>query len=388
MTRKFPHKCRALLILLAFIMLMTGCTPAPGVEQPSEVTTTPVTSDTGNKGPVELDLETDVLFFGRTYLKSRVYWMNWSGSGFTFRFKGTGATAEFSSNVPDVKNLAYLKIYVDGVEMKDVVLNQGIQTVVLAEGLDPNQEHIIEVRKRTNARSSTAGLRWIDIEDGEVLPPPEPKDKVIEFLGDSLTVGYVAADGGKSATAWSTTTEDVTGTYIPQIANAFGAEYQVVAISGRGVVRNNGGDTDALFPSVYKQLDYYNNYGVEYDFANQPDVIVINLGTNDESASNTNLSESVFKNGLYQFLKEVRQYNPNAKIIYTYGLVRVTLSGAIEAVVNQLRAEGDQNIHYLQLTKCESYELNLNHTVEKAYVSRGEAIIEKIKEVTGWTTVA
>ena len=385
MKLNFLRKFGGAIIVMAAILAFTGCGPVSG-QNPQNSTTAPVT-ESGSKDPVKLDLKKDVLFFGRTYTKSRVHWFNWSGSGFTFRFKGSGVTAEFSTNAPDIKDLAYLKVYVDGVEMDDVLLKEESQTVVLAEGLDPNKEHIVEVRKRTNARSSTAGVRWIEISDGTVLEPPQPKDKLIEFLGDSLTVGYVAGEGGKTATAWSTATEDVTGTYSPQVANAFGAEYQVVAISGRGVVRNNGGDTDILFPDIYRQLDLYNNKGVEYDFATQPDVIVINLGTNDESDYNKNLSKDVFKDGLYQFLKEVRQHNPNAQIIYAYGLVRVNLSDSIEAVVNQLRSEGDAKIHYLQLAKCESYELNLNHTVEKAYVSRGEAIIEKIKEVTGWTTI-
>ena len=83
-------------------------------------------------------------------------------------------------------------------------------------------------------------------------------------------------------------------------------------------------------------------------------------------------------------MKDVRQNNPDAHIVYAYGLVRVGLSETISAVVTQLRDEGDSKLHYLQLEQCQSYELNLNHTVANAYESRGEALIEKIKEVTGW----
>ena len=91
-----------------------------------------------------------------------------------------------------------------------------------------------------------------------------------------------------------------------------------------------------------------------------------------------------FRQGLYNFLKEVRQYNPEAQILYTYGLVRIGLSEDILEVISQLRDEGDEKIHYLQLTQCEKWELNLNHTVSSAYGSRGDAIIEKIREITGW----
>ena len=366
--------------MLMAMLSFSGC----GKEaQPTEPATEPV-QETQKAVPVNFNLEKDVLYFGRTYKKSNIRWMNWSGSGFSIRFQGSSVAAEFYSNAPDLKNYAYLKVYVDGVEQKDILLKEENQIVMLAEGLDAAQEHTVEVRKRTNARSSTAGIGRLVLMDGTILEPEKPKERLIEFIGDSLTVGYMASKDGKSATAWSTTTEDVTKTYCPQIAQAFDAEYQVVAISGRGVVRNNGGDANVLFPDIYRELDTYNNPGVAYDFAQQPDVIVINLGTNDESDANKDLPAEEFRQGLYNFLKEVRQYNPEAQILYTYGLVRIGLSEDISEVVEQLRSEGDNKIHYLQLAQCEKWELNLNHTVSSAYGSRGDAIVEKIREITGW----
>lgn len=366
-------------LTLAALLCFAGCA---GGSQTPETTTQPPQTEAAE--PVNFDLEQDVLYFGRTYKKGNIQWFNWSGSGFSIRFQGTAVAAELYSNAPDTRNLAYVKVYVDGVEQKDILLKEETQIVMLAEGLDPAVAHTVQVYKRTNVRSSTAGVGRLVLMDGAILEPEQPKDRLIEFLGDSLTVGYMAAKDGKTARAWSTTTEDVTGTYCPQIAQALDAQYQVVAVSGRGIVRNNGGDQDVLFPDIYRELDAYNNPTVEYDFARQPDVIVINLGSNDESEANQDLPEETFRQGLYEFLKEVRQFNPDAQILYTYGLVRVKLSGAIEQVVQQLRDEGDEKIHYLQLAQCQAWELNLNHTVSTAYASRGEAIIEKIRSITGW----
>ena len=372
-TRKALWKA---VIFMATMFLLGGCGTT------AEETTVP--TEERNLSPVELEVETDALFFGRTYKKGSVRWFNYSGAGFSVRFQGSGLAAEIYSNEPEARDLAYLKVYVDGVEQEDIALKKDVQIVMLAENLDPNAEHTVQVRKRTNARSSSAGVSRLVLTDGKVLPPAEPKERLIEFLGDSLTVGYVAAKDGKTAGAWSTMTEDVTGTYCPQIADAFDAEYQTVAISGRGIVRNNGGNTEDLFPDIYRQLDYYNNPGTAYDFAVQPDVIVINLGSNDESKANEGLPVQEFQQGLYDFLKEVRQYNPEAQIVYAYGMVRMGLSEAIADVVDQLVAEGDGKLHYLQLEQCQKWELNLNHTVRTAYASRGDAIIEKIREITGW----
>jgi len=371
-------KKRIVCALLLVIVSLFGC----GRSQSTE-TTQPFVEEVDQK-PVKFDLQTDVLYFGRTYEKGRIHWFNWSGSGFSVRFQGSTLVAEIYSNAPETKHLAYLKVYIDGQAQSDVLLSEECQMVTLAEGLDPAQTHTVEVRKRTNVRSSTAGLGRLMLMGGEILEPEKPKERTIAFLGDSLTVGYMAAEDGKFAKGWSTTTEDVTGTYCPQIAAAFDAQYQVIAVSGRGIVRNNGGDTDMLFPQIYGQLDPFNNPDVACDFDTHPDVIVINLGTNDESEANMDLPPEEFRQGLYEFLQGLRQIHPDAQILYTYGLVRTGLSQHIQAVVEQLRNEGDEKIHYLQLSQCEKWELNLNHTVASAYVQRGEAIIEKIREITLW----
>ena len=330
------------------------------------------------------DLQEDVRYLGRTYESAGTQWFNWSASGFSVRFQGSGLKANIASNAPNATNDAYLKVYVDGVEQTDVLLDQTVQTVVLAEGLNPDEIHTVEVRKRNSPRSSTAGLLSMEVLDGKKAAPQAAKDKLIEFVGDSLTVGYSAADTDKSETAWSTATEDGTKTYSKQVADAFGAEYMVTAISGRGVVMNNGGASGYLLPDIYPELDIYNTPGVAYDFALQPDVIVINLGTND--ATNSTLDLDAFQAGVYNFIKTVRAKNPNAQIIWAYGLrtdkMTAEVDAAIQAAVSQLNTEGDSKVHYLSLDVAA--DMHLNHPTAAAYAPSGEKLIEKIEEITGW----
>ncbi len=329
-----------------------------------------------------IDLDSEVRFFGRTYKQNGAYYFNWSSSGFTFSFQGSGAKATILSNAPGGRHTAYIKIYVDGVWQKDIALTKASQEIVLAKDLDPSVEHTVKVVKRTNARSSTADVATLTLTDGMIKAPAAASDKLIEFIGDSLTVGYATVAG--NATAWSTATEDSTQTYSEQIADYFGADYMVTAISGRGIVRNTSGDTDKLLPAIYPKLDAYNNPSALYDFAAQPDVIVINLGTNDAGSANADLTAAEFRAGLKQFLKDVRKYNPNAEILYTYGLLTTKYATDMQAVINELRAEGDQKITYMNLETCSSSERVLGHTTKEAYVSRGEAIIEKLAELTKW----
>jgi len=330
------------------------------------------------------DLQEDVRYLGRTYEAAGTQWFNWSASGFSVRFQGSGLKAKIASNAPNVTNYAYLKVYVDGVEQTDILLDKTLQTVTLAEGLNPDEIHTVEVRKRNSPRSSTAGVLSIELLDGKKAAPAAAKDKMIEFVGDSLTVGYSAADADKSETAWSTATEDGTKTYSKQVADAFDAEYMVTAISGRGVVMNNSGGSGYLLPEIYPELDIYNTPGIAYDFTLQPDVIVINLGTND--ATNSNLNLDAFATGVYSFIKLVRQKNPNAQIIWAYGLrndkMTAQVAAAIEAAVAQVSNEGDDHVHYLPLALAT--DMHLNHPTAAAYAPSGERLIEKIEEITGW----
>ncbi|MBQ1196727.1 MAG: hypothetical protein IIX44_10830 [Clostridia bacterium] len=354
---------------------------ANGVKE--EVYTATVT--TTNPAKLFFDIENEVRWLGRTYSMDGKHYFNWSASGFEFSFKGSGVRAEIVSNAPGGGNNAYIKIFIDGVEQPDVVLTKANQTVTLAEGLDPNSTHTIRVVKRSNARSSTAALVSLKLNDGEKLAPPAEKARLIEFVGDSITVGYSASKEASTTTSWSTATEDATKTYSEYIANAFGADYSVIAVSGRGIARNYGNTTERLIPLLYASLDDYNREGVKYDFKRKADVIVINAGTNDASGSVTGLTAAEFSAALKSFLLDVRAKNPDAEIIYAYGMMSTGWTPQIKQVVEELRSSGDTHITYLKLKPCSGKELGIaSHPTADAYISRGDAIIELIEQLTGW----
>ena len=349
----------------------------------NEVYTATVT--TSNPAKLFFDIENEVRWLGRTYSIGGKHFFNWSASGFEFKFKGSGVRAEIASNAPGGTNTAYIKIFVDGVEQPDVQLTKATQTVTLAEGLDPNVTHTIRVVKRSNARSSTAALVSLKLTDGEKLAPPAQKSKLIEFVGDSITVGYSASAEASTSSSWSTATEDGTKTYSEYIANAFGADYSVIAVSGRGIARNYGNTTERLIPLLYASLDDYNLEGVKYDFARQADVIVINAGTNDASGTVTGLSKDEFMATLKTFLLDVRAKNPNAEIIYAYGMMSAGWMPQIKTVITELRNAGDAHITFLKLDQCSGAESGIaSHPTAEAYISRGDAIIELITQLTGW----
>lgn len=367
----------------------TADTDAQQPEQPqsdktefekSEETTQPdqpTQTTTEEKNPSVVNIETDLRWFGRTYVKNGTHYFNWTESGFEFTFNGTGAEATFETYASAEKHTAYILIYVDGKENgKSVMLGDSMQTVTLCSGLKKG-EHTVRVVKRTNARSSYVGLIDITLlKNGTVETPPAAKTRRIEFVGDSLTVGYGALAGG-SDSEWSTETESGAVTYAALAAKALDADYNVIAISGRGLAHNISGDTDKLMPALYAKLDEYNNPGVDWDFGLfVPDVIVINLGTNDHATS----TEAEVTAATTEFLKTVRQKNPNAYIIFAYGNARTNkMENAIKAGV---AAVGDNKISFFALDR--STDTALGHPSAAAHKITAVALEAEIRRVTGW----
>ena len=87
---------------------------------------------------------------------------------------------------------------------------------------------------------------------------------------------------------------------------------------------------DASVPKIYDYIDGVNNKrntdAAKWDFSKfQPDVVVINLGTNDNGYVGNNPERlEAFKQSYLDFLKRLRGYYPNAHIVCTMGMMTGT----------------------------------------------------------------
>jgi len=329
-----------------------------------------------------VDIENDVKWLGRTYVADNRHYFNWTHSGFEFNIDGTGATALLSSSCPS-SNKTYLKIYVDGVETETIHMTAPVMTVTLAEGLSDGP-HTIKVVKRTNGRSGTAALMklWVD-EGTEILKPNKPATRKIQFLGDSITVGYGSMDW-LSPSAWSTDSEDGTITYAALTSKYFGADNHTIAVSGRGVIWNTGSSKDTAnhAPLMYEYWDWNDHKQWNHSLY-QPDVVVINLGTNDRGNITNDADHTTFKNAVYNLIAQVRKDNPNAHIIWAYGAMGDSnnVESDIKAMVAKHNSEGDSKVSYITLTKGTTC---LGHPTSAAHQTCATELIAKVKEVTGW----
>jgi hypothetical protein len=135
------------------------------------------------------------------------------------------------------------------------------------------------------------------------------------------------------------------------------AQAYVVARSGIGVYRCYGGAKEGTPENVMTtEYEYTNLYdrSERWDFSRyQPQVVCINLGTNDLSTNNydVDLLRAAYK----AFLKQVRGHHPQAKIVFLCGsmlggkeleIARQTMNG----IVDEAHQQGDKEVYRFDFT--------------------------------------
>jgi len=247
---------------------------------------------------------------GRFAKEASVARASFSGVEFIIAFEGTEVSVLLKSpgnvfNVTlDGKQLPPLDLSANNEEKHLVAKN-------LAKGV-----HVISIAKRTESIQGDALFKGFEIKGvskKEALPQ-KPKLK-IEFLGNSITAGYGVLDSVKEHT-YSPITQDVFSSYAGITARELKAEMRTVAFSGRGIFRNHPDSEDQrTLPEFFPYISV--NVKVIWDFSWQPDIAVIELGTNDFAL---NAPDSAgFVNSAVKFAKQIREKYPNAKIIITDG---------------------------------------------------------------------
>lgn len=101
--------------------------------------------------------------------------------------------------------------------------------------------HRIRLDKVTES-AAPALFGGVFVDRGNTLPAPPPRRRQIEFIGDSSMAGYGARSGRAACTPeQARATTDTPAAFAALAAQREGADYQVNAVSGRGLIRNAGG---------------------------------------------------------------------------------------------------------------------------------------------------
>ena len=211
------------------------------------------------------------------------------------------------------------------------------------------------------------------LDEGRSLAePPALPSRKIEFVGNSITCGY-GNEGYDKFEHFEYETENHYYSYASITARSLGAQHWVVARSGIGAYRNyNGpktGNPESNMPVQYEYTGYALHPGFrqeatflseKWNFSRyQPDVVCINLGTNDLSTNNYDLT--LLKQGYQKLYQMVREHNPQAKIVLLTGSMLYNqeqreAQQLLNEVMNEARQAGDKEVYRFDMTQIMSDE--------------------------------
>lgn len=307
---------------------------------------------------------------GRWLDHDGIRYFDYSASGFCFVMKGKKAQATFVTDADKwvEENKAVLGVFIT--EGQDtsikaipeepdfrITLREAETSCTLFES-EVEKTVTIRVMKFSEAAFGYAGLKSLEIDDEarwlsdaqhriETTGSTGSSPLKIEFIGDSITCGY-GIEGVWEKDTFTTAQERPDKAYAFQTAKALGADVQLCSWSGIGITSAyvdpetiNLPETTWLMQGVWPYTDKSLSLrlGIEPEVWDskaryEPDLAVINLGTNDISWVREKEERRLnYRAALKLLLEAVHRRSPKARIIACLGSMGEALNDtAAEAV--------------------------------------------------------
>ena len=315
----------------------------------------------------------------------------WTASGVEFCFHGKAVGMEFSVDY-DIY-APWISVFLDEVCLIRMPLNRGKQKVIFCENMADDMPHRIRIIKDVQAMHDDPGHSLsMDgvLLDGVLNDPPCYKYK-LEFVGDSITSAE-GAIGAQREMDWLPAYFCPANSYPLMVADAMQADYRVISQSGWGVYKSWDGKRDCAIPEYYQQVcglltgvkNEEKGAGLPYDFNEwQPDAVIINLGTNDDNCCKEESELDKVASCASDFLKIVRYCNPDAHIVWAYGMLGSNMKDTLQKGIEIYKNEShDRKVHFLELadTTEETKGARL-HPGKKSHQDAKELIMKLLKEI-------
>lgn len=349
------------------------------------------------------------------------------------------------------------------------------QAYLLAEGLGPGPHEIVLHRDTEAQNGGPVVFRGFDFGGGRLLPPTQ-RPRRIELIGDSITCGY--GDEGLNATCPFDIevrrfkcpegqlpadfekrfpecevqrvpfTENQYLAYGSIVGRRLDADVSTVCLSGRGVYRNyrepkdpvsGKAETEAqkdgatTVPMIWRERtlggkrefvtkdtppDQQANLNVPWDFTKEPEpqVVVINLGTNDftrdtklnnqgnveakdgqgDNVPDGDIDLELFRTTYRDFVRDVRAKRPNAHIFlavppmisdqYPVDNARKSLDGVLKSIAAEFDTDGDKKVYAMDLVEQGTrYGLGCDyHPNLRVHEIMAEQVAGAIRSKTCW----
>jgi lysophospholipase L1-like esterase len=307
----------------------------------------------------------------------------WSATTIKANFKGTSIAVNLKSTGDN-----WFNVIIDNIVRTPVNIPSGAtMPVVLASGLS-SDAHTIELVRRTEAWVGDVQFLGFAVGQGKLLDSPTAASRRIEFIGDSITCGY-GNEGSSQYQSFTTKNENAYLAYGSVAARALGADQITVAWSGKGVIRNYGGDTHEMMPELYSRILPYDTALTWNPSQWIPQVVVINLGTNDFSTGTPD--KDAFIATYVNFVKRIRSQYSGAHIYCALGPMLngdslINARDFLNKVVNQFHAAGDSKVRFIEFPMQDGtlgYGEDWHPTVA-THAQMAKRLIEQLKNDLGW----
>ena len=245
----------------------------------------------------------EITFTGRTKtVDDGAVKFDWTGVYAQTKFSGTSVAMRLS-----VDGTCGFNVFIDGKFVQKILdKEKEAHNITLAEGLS-NHQHELRLQKCTEGGQGMACIFGFFFDKGAKLEAVTPQKRYIEVFGDSYTCGY-GTESLSHNEHFKVETENSDKGYACIIARYFNADYSIAAHSGLGMVRNYA-DKESQSKKTMSTRQWYtlDEHGEELytDSTRHPDIVIINLGTNDFSRNNSP-KENQFVNAYVKFIKNIR----------------------------------------------------------------------------------
>lgn len=368
---------RLLVLVLAILMLgatfMTACAPdngdtpndsednatdAPEPEAPVVLTEQTVALNKNTKG---------IKVLGVRHLASdTTINVDWSASGIEFVATCEGDMT-FAANSTAA---CYFRAYVDGEPWNNGSVPyftvNGKTNIVLKD--IPKGTHTIKLLKVTGYTIALADVSSVTLTGYISEEAPADKKLYLEFIGDSLTCAWGTIGDFKGAY----TDQDATLAYSYLLAEALDADYAMTALSGKGILYGN-----MLIPDYYRYASKSKDAKNEYEFDRKADIIVVNIGTNDETH---NMDKDQFKAEFKKWIQFAKEINgEDCKFLAIWNMKNTNYYIHIQKVFEELG--GEEAGYYIYKAKRSTNSGSYYHpnvAEHAAYVPDLKELCEKI----------
>ena len=315
----------------------------------------------------------------------------------TFSYSGVSIRTSIDASavsviLDDEKGENYYATVVDNVYTGKIKAQKGKNTYPVAT-FAKKSEHEIEIVKITEEEFGKTSFVGFELDAEGTASQPAPRPYTIEFIGNSITCGY--GNEGPIGQRFSASTENHYMTYAAMTARSFNAKTIVAAKSGKGIYRNYAGPSTGNPDNLtdYYGRMFFSDAEPKYDFAIQPDVVCINLGTNDMSTPG--YDTALFINNYLRLIDQIQTNYKQPDIVcllgtMLYGPALDTARLCISEVARRTNAQGKGRVSFFEMTPQNIKENGLGidtHPTVKQHIVSARELTGFISQLKGWTVV-